>query len=506
MMQKWSSLVLVLCGLVAGVALALDWSPGVPKAQEAGPADAPSASARFDVDGLSVPRVVPQNDAQVRLSYAPIVEQASPAVVNIFTAKRVQQRQRMRDPFFDYFFGGQQGRGGMSQERIERSLGSGVVVSADGLVVTNKHVVGDADEIRVVLSDRREFAARLIVSDDRSDLALIQLEKVDAPLPVLPLGNSDDILVGDLVLAIGNPFGVGQTVTSGIVSALRSGNSGPTGYQYYIQTDAAINPGNSGGALISMDGRLIGINTFIFSQTGNSVGIGFAVPVNLVRTVINASETGTIARPWLGAQTETIDSDLARTLNLERPAGVLVNSVRKGSPAAKAGVQAGDVIFAVDGKEVSNPETLNFQIATKSDGATTSLTVIRKGKAQVLKARLALPPEDPPRDVTTLSGEHVFAGLNVANLSPAFARELNQNLPEEGVVVLQVSRTAIAARMGLVRPGDIIESLDGGLVRTVDELEARLAADPNAALRFGLIRGGQRGTCEIRSARQFGCQ
>ncbi len=493
MVRLSKTALLLLAGLVAGAALALHYSNDAPRAQQAGTLAAP--------EGLD--RTAPTSNQQVMLSYAPVVERASPAVVNIYTAKVVRQRRNamLSDPLLQFFFGNPSG---LSRDRVERSLGSGVLVSPDGLIVTNRHVVGDADQIRVVLADRREFEAKLILSDERSDLALIRINAGAEKLPVLPLGDSDLVKVGDLVLAIGNPFGVGQTVTHGIVSALRSGGEGPTGYQYYIQTDAAINPGNSGGALVGMDGRLIGLNTFIYSQSGGSVGIGFAVPVSLVRSVIAAAGTGKVVRPWIGLETQAIDSELAQTLELQKPMGVLVNRVSSGSPAARAGLEAGDIVLAINDVPVTDPEALRFQIATRQPGQSLRLQVMHKGKVAQVSVTAVAPPETPPRDVTVLGGRTPFTGLKVANLSPALAQELA--VPQErGVIVLEVSGQSLAARLGMVRPGDILETVGGTSVDTVKELDqaARASGD---GIRFSLLRGGQRGACVIQPPNQAYCR
>lgn len=493
MVRLSKTTLLLAAGVVAGAALALHYSNDWPRAQTTGVVAAP--------EGLD--RAAPASNQQVMLSYAPVVERASPAVVNIYTAKVVRQRRNamLNDPLLQFFFGNPSG---LSRDRVERSLGSGVIVSADGLIVTNRHVVGDADQIRVVLADRREFEAKLILSDERSDLALIRVSPGAESLPVLPLGDSDRIKVGDLVLAIGNPFGVGQTVTHGIVSALRSGGDGPTAYQYYIQTDAAINPGNSGGALVGMDGRLLGINTFIYSQSGGSVGIGFAVPVSLVRTVIAGAATGKIVRPWIGLETQSVDSELARTLELERPMGVLVNRVSAASPAARAGIEAGDIVLAVNDIAVADPEALRFQIATRQPGQSLRLRVMSKGKIAVVPVTAVAPPENPPRDITVLGGRTPFTGLKVANLSPALAQELA--VPQErGVIVLEASGQSLAARLGMVRPGDILETVGGTSVDTVKELAEAATASGNG-IRFSLLRGGQRGACVIQPPNQAFCR
>ncbi|MCC7167320.1 MAG: trypsin-like peptidase domain-containing protein, partial [Rhodospirillales bacterium] len=283
---------------------------------------------------------VPQSRDQIRLSFAPLAKQTAPAVVNIYTRKVVQTRQVvspfMNDPFFQRFFGEQFGMG-MPQERIQRSLGSGVIVGAEGVIVTNHHVIKDSDEITVVLSDRREFEAQLVGSDERTDLAVLRIQTKGEKLPALDWGDSDALEVGDLVLAIGNPFGVGQTVTSGIVSALARTTAGITDFQFFIQTDAAINPGNSGGALITMDGKLVGINTAIYSRDGGSNGIGFAIPAAMGRSVVGGIlATGKPIRPWLGAAGQTVTAEIAQSLGLAKPMGVFVNNLHPGGPAEKA--------------------------------------------------------------------------------------------------------------------------------------------------------------------------
>ncbi|WP_342241987.1 trypsin-like peptidase domain-containing protein, partial [Inquilinus sp. OTU3971] len=277
--------------------------------------------------------VVPTSRAEIDLSFAPLVRSAAPAVVNIYARHMVVERANplFDDPFFQRFFGDDM-PGGRPRQRVENSLGSGVVVGSGGLVVTNHHVIKDADQITVVLSDRTEYEAELVLSDERTDLAFLKLKDLAGrSLPALPLGDSDALEVGDLVLAIGNPFGVGQTVTMGIVSAIARTAVGISDYDFFIQTDAAVNPGNSGGALIDMKGRLVGINTAIYSRTGGSLGIGFAIPANMLRSMMRAAETGQkVVRPWLGADGQAVDRSLAEAYGLDRPAGVLVNGVTAG--------------------------------------------------------------------------------------------------------------------------------------------------------------------------------
>ena len=282
---------------------------------------------------------MPSSAAELRLSYAPIVQRVQPAVVNVYAAKTVQNRNPLLDdPIFRRFFGVP---GNKQPEQMQRSLGSGVMVDASGLVVTNNHVIEGADQVKISLADKREFEAEIVLKDGRTDLAVLRIKDAKEKFPTLDFANSDELLVGDVVLAIGNPFGVGQTVTHGIISALARTQVGITDYQFFIQTDAAINPGNSGGALVDMTGKLAGINTAIFSRSGGSQGIGFAIPANMVRVVVASAKGGgkAVKRPWLGARLQAVTPEIAETLNLKAPSGALVANVSPNSPAAKAGLK-----------------------------------------------------------------------------------------------------------------------------------------------------------------------
>ena len=432
-------------------------------------------------------RAVPPDAETLRYSFAPLVKEAAPAVVNIFTRKVVQQRLSplFNDPFFRRFFGD---NFGTPRERVQNSLGSGVIVRPDGLILTNHHVIDGADEIRVVLSDRREFPATLVYDEERTDLAVLKLEANGEALPHLELGDSDRVEVGDLVLAIGNPFGVGQTVTSGIVSAVARTQVGITDYSFFIQTDAAINPGNSGGALITLDGRLVGVNTAIYSRNNaGSVGIGFAVPSNMVRTVILAAETGSAARPWIGAGGQSVTADLASALGLPRPVGVLIGEVYPGGPADRAGLRQGDVVTHANGIELQDAQALRYRIATQPIGGTANLTVLRKGRELTLTFDLQPPPETPARDETVLEGAHPFAGAKIANLNPAYAEELGLDGFAQGVIVTGVARGSPADRLSL-RPGDIVLQVNGrkiGLVRELQQALSGRAAQWQLSIRRG---------------------
>ncbi|HYD31469.1 MAG TPA: Do family serine endopeptidase, partial [Azospirillaceae bacterium] len=396
---------------------------------------------------------MPESRQQITLSFAPLVHQAAPAVVNVYTRKVVREQNPLAplfaDPFFQRFFGDAMPPG-MNRERVQNSLGSGVIVRPDGLIVTNDHVVKGSDAITVVLADRREFEATVVSTDSRTDLALLRIDAGGQRLPYLELRDSDEVEVGDLVLAIGNPFGVGQTVTSGIVSAVARTASGITDYNFFIQTDAAINPGNSGGALVGMDGRLVGINTAIYSRSGGSLGIGFAIPANMVRTVVEAvASGGRVVRPWLGVSGQSVTADMAHALGLPRPAGVLINGIEEASPAGQAGLKTGDVVTAVNGREVDDPEAMRFRIATLPVGGQAALSVMRGGQTRELSFGLIAPPETPARDTTELKGRHPMGGATVANLSPALAEEIRFEGTARGVVVLAVERGSAAGQVGL---------------------------------------------------------
>jgi len=421
-------------------------------------------------------RAVPESRQAVLQSFSPLVRRAAPAVVNIFTRKVVRERPTsplMNDPFFRRFFGDQLG----DQPREQSSLGSGVILRKDGVVVTNHHVIRGADEIRVVLSDRRELEAKLVGSDERTDLAVLRIEAPSEGLPTLELGDSDGIEVGDLVLAIGNPFGVGQTVTSGIVSATARTMVGISDYRFFIQTDAAINPGNSGGALLSMDGKVIGINTAIYSQTGGSVGIGFAIPANMVRAVVTGLvDGGKVVRPWFGASGQPVGSDVAASLGLTRPSGVILEQVAPNSPATRAGLKVGDVITSIDGREVEDAQALRFRIGTLPIGGRARLGVIRQGIEQQVFVALEAAPESPPRQLTPLTGRHPFSGATVANLSPALAEELGLETASRGVIIMQVRQGTIAQRLG-VTTGDIVLKVNDTEIVSVDSLRRAVSGE-----------------------------
>ncbi|MAL79804.1 MAG: serine protease [Sneathiella sp.] len=418
---------------------------------------------------------VPQSQTQIMLSFAPLVKKAVPAVVNIFTRTRITQTRPslFDDPFFQRFFGGNFGPP-RERQKIQNSLGSGVIVDGEGVIVTNFHVVGGADEITVALSDRREFDARVLIADERTDLAILKIDVEGESLPFLEFADSDKLEIGDLVIAIGNPFGVGQTVTSGIISALDRSAGLNNDIQSFIQTDAAINPGNSGGALLTMDGRIAGINSAIFSKSGGSLGIGFAIPANMVKAVLtNGLATGKVVRPWLGAIGQEITGDVADGLGLDKPGGVLVNRVHPDSAAYQAGLKVGDVIVSIDGREVLAPEALTFRVASSVVGETTHLGVYRNGERIDLEMNLMPASENPPRALEMLTGRHPLSGAMLGNLSPAYALELNFSAFSEGVVVAEVEKGSVAERYGL-RPRDVLLQVNGKKVNSVTEAKSLL--------------------------------
>jgi len=437
--------------------------------------------------GLAQDRRVPTSPAEIRLSYGPIVQRVQPAVVNVYAAKIVQNHNPfLDDPIFRRFFG----LPGGQQEQMQRSLGSGVMVDPSGLVVTNVHVIEGADQVKVSLSDKREFEAEIVLKDSRSDLAVLRLKDVHEKFPTLDFANSDELMVGDVVLAIGNPFGVGQTVTHGIISALARTQVGITDYQFFIQTDAAINPGNSGGALVDMTGRLAGINTAIYSRSGGSQGIGFAIPANMVRVVVASAKSGgkAVKRPWLGAKLQTVTPEIAESLGLRSPSGALVASVVANSPAARAGLKSSDLITAVDGQTVDDPNAFDYRFATHPLGGTSQVDIQRGGKPYRVSVPLETAP-DTGRNEIVLTTRSPFQGAKVANISPAVADELHLDADTEGVVVTELADDSTAASVGFQK-GDIILAVNNSKIGKTSDLE-KATSQSSRLWRITLVRGGQ---------------
>lgn len=443
-----------------------------------------AAGAQGSLFGID--KRVPQSQAEVELSYAPLVKQVSPAVVSVYSRKIVRQNASpfANDPIFREFFGGG------PREKVQNSLGSGVIVSESGVIVTNNHVVNGADEFRVVLSDRREYAAELILADERTDLAVLRIDTEGDPLPTIDYADTRDTEVGDIVLAIGNPFGVGQTVTTGIISATARTDVGVSDYAFFLQTDAAVNPGNSGGALINTKAELVGVNTAIFSRSGGSNGIGFAIPAEMVRRVVDAAvNEGMIVRPWLGLKAQSVTYDIAKSQGMTRPVGVMVTEVFDEGPADEAGLARGDLITMIDGREVYDEKGLKFLAATRSPGETSVLTLLRGGKYETVRVTLAPPPGATEAELELLDGRHPFSGAEVAELSPRLAEELGRDPFATGVLVTRIMRGAYAWR--IVRPGDLIVSVNGKSVKTLEQLDKALAED-EATWAIELDRNGRR--------------
>jgi Do/DeqQ family serine protease len=432
---------------------------------------------------------VPKSRAEIAYSFAPVVKKAQPAVVNVFASRveRMPANPFFDDPIFRRFFG--EGGGGPAG-RTNSSLGSGVIVDPSGLVVTNNHVIENMTDVKVALADKREIPAKILLRDPRTDLAVLKLTE-GSNFPTMELGDSDALEVGDLTLAIGNPFGVGQTVTQGIVSALARTHVGISDYGFFIQTDAAINPGNSGGPLVDMNARVVGINSAIFSKSGGSVGIGFAIPVNMVKSVLTAAKGGgkSVRRPWLGASLQNLSQEIAEGLGLERPTGALLADVDAKGPAAEAGLKRGDVIVSVDGQAVDDPEAVGYRLGTKPLGGQATLGVLRGGKKITAQIRLTPAPETPPRDTVKLKGQSPFAGATVVNISPAVVEEMSVQGADHGVVVTEIEDGSFAERLNLQR-GDIVLAVNDQKIDTTHDLE-RVTQSRSYYWKITLARGGQ---------------
>ncbi len=437
---------------------------------------------------------VPYSQAEIALSFAPLVKSSAPAVVNIYAKRIVQRRTNpfQNDPFFRNFFR----EFGAVRPRVENSLGSGVIINADGIVVSNYHVVGEASEITVVLNDGREFSANALLADRDSDLAVLKLQAKD-PLPYLTLRDSETVEVGELVLAIGNPFGVGQTVSSGIVSGLaRSGTARDDGRGYFIQTDAPINPGNSGGALIDMAGRLIGINTSILTRSGGSNGIGFAIPASLVSQVVAQAQEGRnrFDRPWAGLRGQALTAELAQNLQISKTLGMIITDIHPQSPFHDAGFAVGDVMTAVDGKPVSTPAELLYRLTVVGVGGSAQITGVTARGSVSVSVDLISAPDAPKRIITEFDERSFFPDLIVSSINPAVVAELNLPWGSKGIVVLESGR--IAASIG-IRQGDILFSANGQDLKTAEDLNAILSSGGRRGVLL-LQRGAQKVSLRFR--------
>jgi Do/DeqQ family serine protease len=431
-------------------------------------------------------RRLPFGRAEIQLSFAPLVKETAPAVVNVYASQQLRQTRSPfeGDPFFEQFFGGQ------APPRAQSSLGSGVLVDPSGIVVTNYHVIRDADEVKVATADGREFASKVLLKDASLDLAVLKIDS-DKPFPVIPIGDSDALEVGDLVLAIGNPFGVGQTTTSGIVSALARSHIGISDFGFFIQTDAAINPGNSGGALINMTGQLVGINTAIYSRSGGSIGIGFAIPSNMVRAVEEAAKQGLdyFERPFIGATFEQVTPQIAESLGMESPTGALVSAVAPDGPSATAGLKPGDVILSLNGALIEHVDALGYRLATLPIGSAATFSILSQGEEKKLDVVLARAPEGASTAEVTIKGRSPFAGAKVAELSPRLAQRLGFSDDMTGVAIVAIDRKSPAAGFGF-QPKDIVREVNGETIDTPEKLK-EIAEQDSRWWRFTVERDGQ---------------
>lgn len=442
-------------------------------------------------------KAVPTSRTEVQMSYAPIVKAVTPSVVNVYATTISPQATSpvLSDPFFQQFFGGGDNPFAPSGPQKSQSLGSGVIVDAAGVILTNHHVIEGATDIRVSTTDGHEYAVDLVLDDPKTDLAVLKVKDAKgATFPALPFADSDQLEVGDLVLAIGDPFGVGQTVTSGIVSALARTGVESSNYEFFIQTDAAINPGNSGGALVDLQGRLVGVNTAIVSRSGGSVGIGFAIPANMAKLVAETGIAGgALLRPWFGARLQPVTADLADSLGLGQARGALISELAPGGPAQKAGFQDGDVILTVDGFAIEQPSAFDFRLATKPIGATADLTFFRGGKTEDKVITLEAPP-DAGKPVA-VSGNTRFSGTSVETVTPAVAQDLGLPYDTHGVLVSSVTAGSPADDMGL-KAGDLILSLNGSATADAETFGKLANARPQS-WRVVLQRGGRTVRAEV---------
>jgi serine protease Do len=457
--------------------------------------DTARSSVRLVVEEAPVKR-----DGRFTTSFSPVVKEVSPTVVKVFTTSAPKQQNYQSnpfsdDPFFRRFFGDQP-RGQQRQFRApkQHGLGSGVIVSEDGYILTNNHVVENADEIKVSLADQREFTAKVVGRDDKSDIAVL---KIDAKkLPFARLSNSDNIEVGDVVLAIGNPFGVGQTVTMGIVSATGRGNIG-LDYEDFIQTDAAINPGNSGGALVDAEGRLVGINTAILSRSGGNQGVGFAVPVNLARSVMESLiKDGRVVRGFMGVNIQDVTPTLAREFNIKENTGALVADVTAGSPADKAGIKAGDIVVEFNNKPVRDSRHLKLQVGQTAPSAKVPVKLMRDGSTKVVEVRLK---ELDGKEVASRSskptdakGEESLKGVTVGDIDSRTREQLKLPAELKGALVTDIDESSAAYEAGL-REGDVILEINRKPVTNADEaVELSARGNDRSILLRVFSQGGTR--------------
>ncbi|MBI4688219.1 MAG: DegQ family serine endoprotease [Nitrospirae bacterium] len=439
---------------------------------------------------------VPRDLAGESKAFSDIVRAISPAVVNISTTKTVKREAPIspffEDPFFNHFFEPFRA----PKKFKEQSLGSGVIVSEDGYIITNNHVIEKADEIKVILYDKQEFKGKIVGSDPKIDLAIIKINAKG--LPAMRWGNSDGLQVGEFVLAFGNPYGLSHTVTMGIISALGRANVGIAEYEDFIQTDAAINPGNSGGPLVNIKGELIGINTAIFSRTGGYQGIGFAVPSNMARRVMEQLiKTGKVTRGWLGVSIQHVTPELAKQFGLKDSNGALVSDIFSGSPAEKAGLKRGDVIVEINGKPLKDVESLRNIVSQSEIGGTVKLKIIRGGKPFSIEAVVAELPKEtaeaaPEKPSEEPGGEGALSGFSVMELTPDIAKQLGLRREEKGVVIVKVEPESMAEEAGL-RKGDVIQEVNKRRINSLPDFSSVVSRlkEGDTVLLF-INRGGQR--------------
>ncbi|MFP3927472.1 MAG: DegQ family serine endoprotease [Desulfobacteraceae bacterium] len=449
----------------------------------------------FAVGDIFQPSLARSDDkaAGVEAGFSSLVKEVRDSVVNISTVKVIKGqelpffqgpfgRDDQFNEFFERFFGDQ-----IPREYRQQSLGSGFVIDEEGYILTNNHVVEKTDEIKVILANEKEYEAKVVGRDPKTDLALIKIDSGEALEP-LPLGNSDALEVGDWVVAIGNPFGLGHTVTAGIVSA-KYRRIGTQSYADFIQTDASINPGNSGGPLLDTEGKVVGINSAIFSQTGGSIGIGFAVPVNLAKDLLPQLKEGKVVRGWLGVMIQAITPELQEKLGLESQKGALVGDVTPDGPADKAGVKRGDVIVSFAGKEVKEMNELPMMVGSTAVGEVVELVVIRNGEKKTLEVKIGrLEEEGPEKRRPSAPAPDVKFGMKVEELTPELARRLDIS-EQQGLVVMDVERNSPAQEAGL-RPGDLILEIDSEEVKTLSEYREKISGYKEGDTVLFLVRRG----------------
>jgi serine protease Do len=479
--RRWVATVVVLVALAAGGILSQglkDWSGH-------SVLGAGKASPTIASDGA------PISLGSFANGFSSVLKPALPAVVNIRSSKVVKTQIHgglpFNDPMFRQFFGDQFGQRGPQTQR-EQSLGSGVIITTDGTVLTNNHVIEGATDIKVYLSDKREFKATLVGTDPKTDVAVL---KIDANnLPTLPLGNSSSLQVGDLIFAIGDPFGIGETATMGIVSAKGRGMH-IEDYEDFIQTDAAINPGNSGGAMIDLHGNLVGINTAILSGgSGGNQGVGFAIPINLARNVVDQIRAhGKVVRGYMGVYIQDVTPEIAKQFHLNETHGALIGDVSADTPGARAGLKRGDVVLAVNGQEVSGANELRLQISQTPPGTAVKLKVWRDGKTQDTNLTLGELPEKAEKVSEGEDGGGALEGVEVENVTPEIAQQLNLKAGTRGVVVSSVDPSSAAGSAGL-RQGDVIQEVNHKPVSNVEEYQRAMAGAEKQPVLLLVNRGG----------------